>query len=130
MSKLDELIKELCPNGVPFIELSKMAEIGTGSSDRKDATESGKYPFYVRSKDILKINEYEYDETAIVIPGEGGIGEIFHYVEGKYALHQRAYRIHVFDNKLNTRYLYHYMFSLFKSFILKKAVSATVTSTL
>ena len=61
MSKLEKLIEELCPNGVPFIELSKMAEIGTGSSDRKDATENGKYPFYVRSKDILKI-AYDTEE--------------------------------------------------------------------
>ncbi|MCF0149752.1 MAG: restriction endonuclease subunit S [Clostridium sp.] len=128
MSRLTELIEELCPNGVPYIELSNMAEIGTGSSDRKDATEDGRYPFYVRSKNIFRTNNYEYDETAIVIPGEGGIGDIFHYVVGKYALHQRAYRIHVIDNCLDTKYLYYYMFSKFKNFILKKAVSATVTS--
>ena len=128
MSRLTELIDELCPNGVPYIELSNMAEIGTGSSDRKDATEDGRYPFYVRSKNIFRTNNYEYDETAIVIPGEGGIGDIFHYVVGKYALHQRAYRIHVIDNCLDTKYLYYYMFSKFKNFILKKAVSATVTS--
>ena len=128
MSRLTELIEELCPNGVPYIELSNMAAIGTGSQDRKDATEDGRYPFYVRSKNIFRTNNYEYDETAIVIPGEGGIGDIFHYVVGKYALHQRAYRIHVIDNCLDTKYLYYYMFSKFKNFILKKAVSATVTS--
>jgi len=128
MNKIDELIKDLCPNGVEFIELKQMAEIGTGNSDRKDANEDGDFPFYVRSKDVLKINKYEYDETAIVIPGEGGIGDIFHYVEGKYALHQRAYRIHVTYDKLNSKYLYYYMFSKFKEFINQKAVTATVTS--
>lgn len=128
MSKIEDLVIKLCPNGVPKLKLHELAEIGTGNSDRKDAVEDGEYPFYVRSKDILKINKYEYDETAIVIPGEGGIGEIFHYVDGKYALHQRAYRIHVIDNRLNTRFLYYYMSSMFKKFIVKKAVSATVTS--
>jgi type I restriction enzyme S subunit len=128
MGKIEELIKRLCHNGVPYIKLQEIAEIGTGNSDRKDAVENGDYPFYVRSKDILRIDKYEYDETAIIIPGEGGIGEIFHYVEGKYALHQRAYRIHIIDNKLNTKYLYYYMSSMFKKFIMKKAVSATVTS--
>ena len=128
MNRIDELIKRLCHNGVPYIKLQEIAEIGTGNSDRKDAVENGDYPFYVRSKDILRIDKYEYDETAIIIPGEGGIGEIFHYVEGKYALHQRAYRIHIIDNKLNTKYLYYYMSSMFKKFIMKKAVSATVTS--
>ena len=128
MSKIEDLIMKLCPNGVPYIELKEMAEIGTGKSDRKDAVDTGEYPFYVRSKDILRINKFEYDEKAIIIPGEGGIGEIFHYVEGKYALHQRAYRIHVIDKKLNTKYLYYYMFAYFKKFIMKKAVTATVTS--
>ena len=128
MNKLDALILEYCPNGVIYTELQNMAEIGTGNSDRKDSVEDGIYPFYVRSKEVLRINKWEYDEEAIVIPGEGGIGEIFHFVNGKYALHQRAYRIHVVNPKLTTRFLYYYMSSQFKSFIMQKAVSATVTS--
>ena len=128
MSKIEELIKEKCPNGVIYKKIIDLAEIGTGSSNRKDAIEDGLYPFYVRSKEIFKINKYEYDEEAIIIPGEGGIGEIFHYVNGKYALHQRAYRIHLVDSSLSTKFLYYYMFNFFKKFIMKKAVSATVTS--
>lgn len=128
MSKLEELIERLCPDGVEFCKLKDVAEIGTGSSDRKNATDDGLYPFYVRSKDVLKINNYEFDEEAIVIPGEGGIGEIFHLVKGKYALHQRAYRIHLKNKNILTSFLYYYMKSNFKTFINKKAVSATVTS--
>ena len=41
MSKLEELIQELCPNGVDYIQLQDLAEIGTGSSDRKDSSEDG-----------------------------------------------------------------------------------------
>ena len=41
MSKLDDLMNEYCPNAVEFIELQKLAEIGTGSSDRKDSSEDG-----------------------------------------------------------------------------------------
>ena len=128
MSKIEELIKENCPNGVEFKRIIEIAEVGTGSSNRQDATEDGIYPFYVRSKEVFRINKYEYDEEAVIIPGEGGIGEIFHYVNGKYALHQRAYRIHLIDNIVNTKFLYYYMFNCFKDFIMKKAVSATVTS--
>lgn len=128
MSNLEELIEKLCPDGVDFCKLKDVAEIGTGSSDRKNATDDGLYPFYVRSKDVLKINNYEFDEEAIVIPGEGGIGEIFHLVKGKYALHQRAYRIHLKNKNILTSFLYYYMKSNFKTFINKKAVSATVTS--
>ena len=128
MSKLKDLIAELCPHGVEFKKLGELCEIGTGSSDRKNATEDGKYPFYVRSKDILKINHYEFDETAIIIPGEGGIGEIFHFIQGKYALHQRAYRIHFVTDNIEPKFAYYYLSANFKSFIMQKAVSATVTS--
>lgn len=91
MSKIDNLIKQYCPNGVEYKTIKEIAEIGTGSSNRVDANKDGLYPFFVRSKDVLKINDFEFDEEAIIIPGEGGIGDIFHYIKGKYALHQRAY---------------------------------------
>ncbi|WP_444329564.1 restriction endonuclease subunit S [Paraprevotella clara] len=105
-----------------------MAEIGTGSCNGNEAEEGGAYPFFVRSQNIKAKNDFQYDEEAIIIPGEGGIGEIFHYVNGKYALHQRVYRIHFIDKTINVKFIYYYMKSNFKSFILKKAVSATVTS--
>ena len=128
MSKLQELINKLCPNGVEFKKLKELAEIGTGSSDKKDANMNGKYPFFVRSKNIEKHNAFEFDEEAIIIPGEGGIGDIFHYIKGKYALHQRVYRIHFTCDSINVKFTYYYLFAHFKSFIMKKAVSATVTS--
>ena len=111
-----------------YKKLGEVAEIGTGSQDRKDAVHDGLYPFYVRSKDILRINKYLFDEEAIIIPGEGGIGDIFHYVKGKYGLHQRAYRVHLEVDSLSTKFLYYYFRSRFKKFIFNKAVSATVTS--
>ena len=126
--RMDDIIMNSSSHKIKKYKLKDLAEISTGSSDRKDATDDGKYPFYVRSREVFKIDSYEYDETAIIIPGEGGIGEIFHYATGKYALHQRAYRIHVIDNRLLPRFLYYYMIANFKAFILKKAVSATVTS--
>lgn len=128
MSKIDELIREFCPDGVVYKKVGDIAVVGTGKSDKKDATPDGEYPFYVRSKVIAKINSFEFDEEAIVIPGEGGIGEIFHYVTGKYALHQRAYRIHFVDNKVIPKFAYYHFMAHFKVFIMKKAVSATVTS--
>lgn len=128
MSKIFDLINELCPNGVEFVKLGEIADIGTGSSNRQDEDSNGKYPFYVRSKNILKSNTFEFDETAIIIPGEGGIGDIFHYIDGKYALHQRAYRICVFCKKIDTKFLYYIMCCHFKKYILAKSVGATATS--
>ena len=128
MSHIEDLIEELCPNGVEFRRVGHIAEVGTGRSDRKDATDDGQFPFYVRSKDVMRVGSYQFDEEAILIPGEGGIGDIFHYVSGKYALHQRAYRISFQTPEIDTKFAYYYFATNFKSFILSKAVSATVIS--
>ena len=125
MCKIDELLKN---EKVEWKQLGDVSEIGTGKSNTNEQIEGGEYPFYVRSQYIKRSNEYEFDEIAIVIPGEGGIGDVFHYVEGKYALHQRAYRIHIIDDKLITKFVYYYMLSNFKNYIIKNAVSATVSS--
>lgn len=114
---------------VVYKKLGEVAEIGTGRSNRKDEVTDGAYPFYVRSKNILRSSTYQFDETAIVIPGEGGIGDIFHYVVGKYALHQRAYRIKLqSEEQVLSKFLYYYMTSAFKGFIVSKSVGATATS--
>jgi putative type I restriction enzyme specificity protein len=125
MSKVDELLKN---EKVEWKKLGEVSEVGTGKSNTNEQIEDGEYLFYVRSKNIKRSNKYEFDETAIVIPGEGGIGEVFHYVEGKYALHQRAYRIHIINEKVITKFVYHYMLQNFKKYIMKNAVSATVSS--
>lgn len=113
---------------VEWKPLGEVAEIGTGSSNRKDEDENGAYPFYVRSKNILRSSTYQFNETAIIIPGEGGIGDIYHFVKGKYALHQRAYRVHLHTNELLDKFVYHFMRANFKAYIVSKSVGATATS--
>lgn len=108
--------------------LGFVANIGTGSSNRQDENEKGAYPFYVRSKNVLRSDTFQFDETAIVIPGEGGVGDIFHYVEGKYALHQRAYRICINKPVMNPKFLYYFMSFGFRKYILMKSVGATSIS--
>ena len=128
MSNLNYLGKLLDGVDVEWLPLGNLAEIGTGKSNRQDETEDGEYPFYVRSKNILRSSTFQFDEKAIVVPGEGGIGDIFHFVEGKYALHQRAYRIKATIDVLDTKFLYHFMSSKFKQYILMKSVGATSIS--
>lgn len=128
MSKIDGLIKQYCPDGAEFKPIGELAQVGTGNSDKKEATLDGEYPFYVRSKNISRIGTFAFEEEAIIIPGEGGVGDIFHYVNGKYALHQRAYRIHFTTPTVSTKFAYYFFAANFKSFITKKAVNATVSS--
>ena len=128
MSSMNFMEKLLDGVQVEWKALGEVAEIGTGSSNRQDENENGPYPFYVRSQTVLKSSTFQFDETSIIVPGEGGIGDIFHFANGKYALHQRAYRIHVLSENLNTKFLYHIMVGSFKQYILMKSVGATSIS--
>ena len=116
-------------NQVEWKTLGEIAIIGTGSRNTNEAIESGKYPFFVRSQEPKTINEYEFDETAIITAGDGvGVGKVFHYVSGKYALHQRAYRIVVTDENISPKFLFYYIRHNFPDYLKKKSVSSSVTS--
>ena len=91
-------------------KLGDICELGTGSHNTQDGLKEGSYPFYTRGIDVLYLNSYDFDETAIITAGDGaGVGKVFHYVKGKYALHQRAYRIVPIQSKVLARYLYYYL---------------------
>ena len=114
---------------IEWVTLSQIADIGTGNSNTNEELEDGKYPFFVRSQEVRRKNTFEYDETAIITSGDGvGVGKIFHYVEGKYALHQRAYRIHITDERVNPKFYFYYMKSSFLSYIEKASFHSSVTS--
>ena len=112
-----------------WVKLAEIADIGTGSSNTNEGLEEGPYPFYVRSQEPLRKNEYEYDETAIITAGDGvGVGKVYHFVEGKYALHQRAYRIHINTNDVIPKYYFYYMRNAFLSYIEKNMFHGSVAS--
>ncbi len=67
-------------------------------------------------------------DKAILIPGEGGVGEIFHYINGKYGLHQRTYRVHPTSKDINGKYLYYYLRENFRIYIHQKSYKSTATS--
>lgn len=128
MSQLNFIEKLLGGVEVEWKPLGEFAKIGTGSHDTKDAIDDGDYIFYARGRAPLKLNEFDFDETAIITAGDGvGVGKVFHYAQGKYALHQRAYRI-VPSKALDPRFLYHYVVANFYQYIKKTSVHASVTS--
>lgn len=113
---------------VEWKTLGDIAEIGTGKHDTRDAIEDGEYIFYARGREPLKLNTFNFDETAIITAGDGaGVGKVYHYAQGKYALHQRAYRI-VPDDSMHPRFVYHYISAYFNDYIQKASVSSSVTS--
>ena len=127
---LNERTNELELSGaIRWMKLGDIADIGTGNGNTNEGLDTGKYPFFVRSQDIKYKNEYDFDETAIITSGDGvGVGKIFHFVSGKYALHQRAYRVHITSDNVLPKYFFYYFKNSFLTYISKASFHSSVTS--
>jgi type I restriction enzyme S subunit len=108
--------------------LGDVAQIKTGSRNNEDKNEDGEYPFFVRSDNVERINSYSYDCEAILVPGEGRIGEIFHYVNGRFDVHQRVYAITQFKPGISGKFVHCYMAMNFGAWAMQNTVKATVDS--
>ncbi len=108
--------------------LGEIANIKTGARNNQDKVEDGAYPFFVRSSTVERINSFSHDCEAILIPGEGGIGSIFHYVFGKFDVHQRVYAITRFSSETSGKFVYFYMATKFGAHAMENSVKATVDS--
>ena len=110
------------------IKLGEISRIKTGSRDNQDKVSDGKYPFFVRSPQVERINSYSFDGEAILVPGEGNIGKIFHYINGKFDYHQRVYGVTHFNSDVSGRFIYYYFVKNFARQAEKHSVKATVDS--
>lgn len=109
-------------------KIKEVCNISNGCMNTQDAKEKGKYPFFIRSEEIMKSDRYVYDEEAILTPGEGRIGEIFHYINGKYTAHQRVYRLFCFSEEVYPIFLLHELKNKFKKHALQNSSTATAPS--
>ena len=78
--------------------LRTLASIATGGKDTVDRRDSGKYPFFVRSQTVERIDSWSFDGEAVLTAGDGvDVGKVFHYVNGKFDYHQRVYKFSDFN---------------------------------
>ena len=112
-------------------ELRKSKElctISTGKGNTQDKVDDGAYPFYVRSATIEKSDEYLYDQEAVLTVGDGvGTGKVYHYVNGKYNLHQRVYRMYDFKD-VSAKYFYYYFSNNFYKRVMSMTAKTSVDS--
>ena len=125
MSRLDELIKELCPNGVEYKKLKDLCKIKTGKLNANEMEENGIYPFFTCDEKPYKINEYAFDDEAILISGNGSkVGHI-NYYKGKFNAYQRTYVLLNFNNGIVKYYVF-YLKEFLKKHIIKNSNKASV----
>ena len=118
MRKIEQLINELCPNGVEYRELNQICKtITTGKLNANSMVENGMYPFYTCDAVPFRINEYAFDTEAILISGNGSrVGHI-NYYSGKFNAYQRTYVLSDFNN-IEINFLLHYLKGYLRDYIL------------
>ena len=110
-------------------KVSDICSISTGKSNTQDKVDDGAYPFYVRSPIVERSNKYLYDEEAVLTVGDGvGTGKVFHYVNGKYDLHQRVYRMFGFSNEVSAKYFYYWFSDHFYKRVMAMTAKTSVDS--
>lgn len=116
------------PTEWTLCRLKYLCSIQTGNEDTQNADPDGEYPFYVRSPFIEKCTRYTFEGEGILMAGDGaGAGRIFHHAYGKYAVHQRVYRLSDFKN-IDTDYFHYYLSVIFPKIMDKGSAQSTVPS--
>lgn len=110
-------------------KIESICSISTGKSNTQDRVSDGIYPFYVRSAVVERSNRYLYDEEAVLTVGDGvGTGKVFHYVNGKYDLHQRVYRMHSFTEGVDAVFFFHFFSNHFYKRVMAMTAKTSVDS--
>lgn len=97
LEKLDLLIKSrfvemFDVNNASKLEWSQVFDVKTGSLDANAMDPNGKYPFFTCAKEIYKINNYAFDQKALLLAGNNAVGKYdVKYYEGKFNAYQRTY---------------------------------------
>lgn len=105
-----------------------VCSVSTGKGNTQDKVDTGAYRFYVRSPIIEHSDSYLFDEEAVITVGDGvGTGKVFHYVKGKYNLHQRCYRMYDFRD-VTGKYFYYFFSTNFYRRVKSMSAKTSVDS--
>jgi type I restriction enzyme S subunit len=126
MNNIEELIEQLCPDGVKSKGLIDLAKISTGKLNANAMIENGLYPFFTCSERPYKIDKFAFDTEAILISGNGSqVGHI-NYYKGKFNAYQRTYVLFDFDWSINVKFMLYCLKGSLKEYILKNVNEGSV----
>ena len=110
MSKLSELIAELCPDGVEYKRLGDVAELLKGVQlNKSNMNDEGSYPVINGGISPLGyVEQYNFDENTITISQGGASAGYVNFLTTKFWAGAHCYVLKPYDIVLN-RYIYHFV---------------------
>jgi len=115
MSKLDELIAELCPDGVEFVTVEEICDITRGRVMSKNylRENTGVYPVYssqtANNGVFGYINTFDYDCESVTWTTDGAnAGSVFYHINEKFSITNVCGLLRVKNNELvSTKFLFY-----------------------
>lgn len=113
MSKLEELIKEYCPNGVEYAKIGDICDISRGQVMSKDfiRDNSGEYPVYssqTENEGVLgKISTYMFDGEYLTWTTDGANAGMVFYRKGKFSVTNVCGLLKVASKNVFPKFLYY-----------------------
>lgn len=104
LEKLDELIKArfvemFYDKGYSVLKWNDVFNTTTGKLDSNAAVDGGTYPFFTCSKEVLRIDDYAFEEEALLLAGNNAAGKYdVKYYSGKFNAYQRTYVLTLKEN--------------------------------
>jgi len=87
-------------------KLGDFFPVKTGKKDANISSDNGKYPFFTCAQNILHCNNYSFDESALLLAGNGDFN--IKWYRGKFEAYQRTYVLVPYDKEL-LGFLYYLM---------------------
>jgi len=112
MSKLDNLIEKLCPDGVKFEELKEICMVSIGEFVHKNKQrEDAKYPVFNGGiSNTGFYDEYNNEGNKILISARGANAGFINKIESRYWAGNSCYSIDIKDKgSINWLYVYYYL---------------------
>lgn len=106
MSKIDDMIKKLCPNGVEYKPLGDVAVIKNGK-DYKHLKE-GNIPVYGSGGVMTFVNDFVYNKPTVLIPRKGSLNNLF-YVDKPFWNVDTVFYTEINTNLIVPRFLFHFL---------------------
>lgn len=99
------------------VTLGEIAIFKTGKLNSNAAISNGEYPFFTCSPETLRINNYAFDQEAILLAGNNADGNFsIKYYKGKFNAYQRTYVITPIRGKVDIKFLYYALSLCLKQF--------------
>jgi type I restriction enzyme S subunit len=106
MGRIDELIAELCPEGVEFKRLGDIVRIKNGK-DHKTLGD-GEFPVYGSGGIMRYADTYAYNKPSVLIPRKGSLGNLF-FVDVPFWNVDTIFYTEIDEEQIRPKFLYYFL---------------------